>query len=137
MRARGVALLLALLLPAAGALGQKLMAVQAFAPGSMATVLGRRVVDPSGDEIGRLVDLLVDPEGKPRAAVLDVGGFLGIGTRRVAVVWEALRFVPAEADIRIVRDLTMEEVSSAPEFRGGDQPVQVLMPTPPKPPRLP
>lgn len=137
MSAKRLALLIALLLPGAALAGQKLVAVQAFAPNSLVGVLGRRVVDPSGDEIGRLVELLVDGDGKPRAAVLDVGGFLGIGTRRVAVAWEALRFAPAAQDIQVARDLTPEEVSAAPEFRGGDQPVQALMPAPPKPPRQP
>lgn len=137
MPAKRLVLLLALLAPHAALAGQKLIAVQAFAPSSILTVLGRRVVDPSGDEIGRLVDMLVDAEGKPKAAVLDVGGFLGIGARRVAVTWDALRFVPGTADISIVRDLTPEEVAAAPEFRSGDQPVQALMPTPPMPRRLP
>jgi hypothetical protein len=109
------------------------LAVQGFAPSSIGTILGRPILDPSGDEIGRLVDLLVDRDGQPRAAVIDVGGFLGIGMRRVAVAWEALRFAPDTGEIRIAEDVTTDEVAAAPEFRGTDQPVQVLLPRRVKP----
>jgi len=104
------------------------LAVQTFPPSSIGTILGRSIIDPSGDEIGRLVDLLVDRDGQPRAVIVDVGGFLGIGMRRVAIAWEALRFVPETGEIRIAKDVTTDEVAAAPEFRGADQPVQVLLP---------
>ena len=43
------------------------------------------VLDNDGKEIGRIVDVVVDPAGQPRAIVVDVGGFMGVGSRRVAV----------------------------------------------------
>ena len=47
---------------------------------TMATgVLGRQVHDADGREIGRIVDVVVDPAGQPRAIVVDVGGFNGCG----------------------------------------------------------
>ena len=125
---RVLRLALLLLLPALPAAADPALAVQAFAPASIATILGHAVLDPSGDEIGRLVDVLVDPDGRPRAAVLDVGGFLGIGMRRVAVAWEAFRFAPGTGEIRLTQDLSTDQVSAAPEFRGADQPMQILQP---------
>jgi hypothetical protein len=89
-------------------------------------VLGRSVFDASGDDIGRVVDVLVDGEGRPLAAVVDVGGFLGIGTRRVAVAWETLRFQRIDGVARISEDLTMDEVAAAPEYRGGDGVVEAI-----------
>ena len=60
-------------------------------------VLGLAVKDDGGKEIGRIVDVLVDHTGHPRAAVIDVGGFLGMGSRKVAVEWPALNFTMGKA----------------------------------------
>ena len=37
---------------------------------------------------------LVDGQGMARAAIIDFGGFLGVGSRKIAVAWQALHFVP-------------------------------------------
>ena len=103
-----------------------LAAQTVFPPGQLGSVLGRMVTDKSGDEIGRIVDLLVDADGRPRVVVLDVGGFLGIGMRRVAVAWRTLRFSHDIADPRITEDFTLDEVAAAPEYHGADQTVRVL-----------
>ncbi len=63
--------------------------------GEATGILGRTVHDPAGDTVGRIVDVLVDDQGQPRAAVIDFGGFMGVGNRRIAVVWRALHFLPA------------------------------------------
>ena len=84
----------------------------------MGTILGRNVFDSAGDNVGRLVDILVDKNGAPLAAVVDVGGFLGIGARRVAIAWTLLRFTVADGEMRIEMDLTFDSAAAAPEFQG-------------------
>jgi hypothetical protein len=44
--------------------------------------------------MGRIVDVVVDRTGQVRAAVIDLGGFLGVGSRKIAVDWNALSFPP-------------------------------------------
>ena len=61
-------------------------------------VLGKEVLDPAGADMGRIVDVVVDTSGEPRAAVIDFGGFLGVGSRKIAVDWNALHFSPAPGD---------------------------------------
>src|SRR5579872_23833 len=51
-----------------------------LAPAEAASVLGRPVRGPDGKDIGRVVDVLVDQAGHPRAAVIDFGGFMGVGS---------------------------------------------------------
>ena len=41
--------------------------------------------------MGRIVDVIVNRSGQVRAAIIDFGGFLGVGSRKVAVEWSALR----------------------------------------------
>jgi PRC-barrel domain len=57
-------------------------------PGS--SVLGIEV-RRAGTTIGRIIDLLVRSDGNVEAAVIEYGGFLGIGSRKVAIAWPELR----------------------------------------------
>lgn len=88
-------------------------------------VLGKSVRDAAGKEMGRIVNVIVDKSGQPRAAVIDFGGFLGVGSRKIAVDWSALRFAPGDKPDPITLDLTRDEVKAAPEYKDG-KPVVVL-----------
>ncbi len=90
------------------------------------SILGRNVLSAANEDMGRIVDVLVDGNGQTRAAIIDFGGFLGVGSRKIAVEWRALHFVPA-ADKRysIVLELTRDQVKPAPEFKEG-RPIVVL-----------
>src|SRR5262245_4910340 len=83
---------------------------------SVRGILGRAVQDADGKEMGRIIDVAVDPAGRVRAAIIDFGGFLGVGSRKIAVDWSALHFGSAakhEGDIRLA--LTQDELKAAPE----------------------
>ena len=85
-------------------------------------ILGREVLSSTGEDMGRIVDVLVDRSGQVRAAIIDFGGFLGVGSRKIAVEWNALRF---PADTKISLELTRDQVKAAPEYQDG-KPVVVL-----------
>src|SRR5436190_24174359 len=53
-------------------------------------ILGRDVRSAAGENMGRIVDVIVDRSGTVRAAVIDFGGFLGVGSRKIVVDWGAL-----------------------------------------------
>jgi hypothetical protein len=96
-------------------------------------ILGRKVLGPDDKEIGRVVDVLVDAGSNPRAVVIDVGGFLGVGARRIAVNWSDLTFPPTGSTADIKLDLTSEQISSAPPYTDQTQPASVVEPPPLKP----
>jgi PRC-barrel domain len=85
-----------------------------------ATILGRPVADVEGQNAGLLVDVIADATGAPIAGVIDVGGFLGVGTRRVAVAWTLLHFAPGPDGARIAMDLTIAAAAAAPAYQGPD-----------------
>jgi PRC-barrel domain len=89
-------------------------------------ILGREVRSAANEDMGRVVDVIVDREGNVRAAVIDFGGFLGVGSRKLVVDWGALRFggVANKRD-SITLELTKAQVSAAPEYKE-DSPVIVL-----------
>ena len=89
-------------------------------------VLGREVRSSTDENMGRIVDVLVDRSGQVRAAIIDFGGFLGLGSRKIAVDWNALHFpAPGKPGSRIALELTRDQVKAAPEYQEG-KPVVVL-----------
>ena len=92
-------------------------------------ILGRAVNGPEGKLVGHLTDVLVDGTGQPQAAVLDIGGFMGVGTRSIAVHWKALHFAPSDPKAPITLDLTLDEIKATPEYKGLDEkPAPVVAP---------
>ena len=89
-------------------------------------VLGRDVRGPHDEDMGRIVDVIVDRAGVVRAAVIDFGGFLGVGSRKIVVDWNALHFARiANKGDSITLELTKEQVNAAPEYKE-DAPIVVL-----------
>ena len=89
-------------------------------------VLGRDVLSSANENMGRIVDVIVDRNGHVRAAVIDFGGFLGVGSRKIVVDWNALRFgkIVNKKD-SITLELTKAQVAAAPEYKE-DAPMVVL-----------
>jgi hypothetical protein len=92
-------------------------------------ILGKEVRSAADEDMGRIVDVIVDGEGRARAAIIDFGGFLGVGSRKIAVDWKALHFVPsASRPNGVVLELTRDQVKPAPEYKEG-KPIVVLGPS--------
>lgn len=88
------------------------------------SVLGKELV-ASGRNAGRIVDVLTDEAGRVRAVVVDYGGFLGVGSRKIAVAWSDLRFDPDGSEGEVITDLPPERLGTAPEVKAG-KPVVVI-----------
>lgn len=121
---RGGTLVVLLLTAAAPQPGE----VQQVPPEQAIAVLGRTVSDTTGKDIGRLVDVLVSGEGQPQAAVIDFGGFLGVGSRKIAVQWNMLHFAPTDPKRPITLELTQEQIKAAPEYKDPAKPAPVVVP---------
>ena len=95
-----------------------------LSPSGLESVLGREVRTEGDRDLGRIIDVLADPEGRVRAVVIEFGGFLGIGTRKIAVDWTALHFDAASPHSFWLVDVRRDEVRAAPEYKP-DAPVLV------------
>lgn len=98
-------------------------------PGSAASrlesILGREVRTRDEGDSGRIVDLLAEPNGNVHAVVIEFGGFLGIGTRKIAVEWRALQFEGLDKQPVAIVDVTRDQLRVAPEWKPGE-PAAVL-----------
>lgn len=97
------------------------------------SLLGKGVRAANGDDLGRVIDVIIDKEGRPRAAIIDFGGFLGVGSRKIAVDWRSLRFSADGKVGRITMTLNRNQVRVSPEYKPGD-PIVVLGPASPSVP---
>jgi sporulation protein YlmC with PRC-barrel domain len=112
---------------------------------------GTRVYGANNESIGDISDLLLDKQGQVVAAIVGVGGFLGIGQKDVAVPFQALEIVPEggasgsgsgtssspattgsagtagsgtgtmNPDRVVLRNMTRADLESAPSFRSDGQ----------------
>jgi len=76
-------------------------------------IVGKTVVSQQGEEIGEIEEVVMDTTSQQQLAVIDVGGFLGIGEKSVAVAFEQLQL---SEDGRVKSDLTRETLQSQPEY---------------------
>jgi len=93
-------------------------------------ILGKKIVGPDGKELGLVVDVLVDAEGHPRAAVIDFGGFLGVGSRKIAIDWRLLKLTPGQPDWKISLNLDRAEIQAAPEYKPDEASAKIVGPAP-------
>jgi hypothetical protein len=97
------------------------------APHEATGVLGKKVKGPDGkDVVGAIVDILVDGQGHSRAAIIDFGGFLGVGSRKIAVDWDLLTFRPDDVTTPVQLRLDRTQIQAAPEYKDPTQPAEVV-----------
>jgi hypothetical protein len=85
-------------------------------PREVATaILGTKAEGPDGEDIGLVVDIIVDHNSRPAAVVIDFGGFLGVGSRKIAIDWRLVRVKPgAKSPVRV--KISRGDLEGAPEF---------------------
>lgn len=78
--------------------------------------------DANWDDIGEVSDIIMTPEGQAQAVLVDIGGFLGIGEKTVAVSMDQLSIVPDGdnvGDFFVAFSSSREALENAPEFDMG------------------
>ena len=88
---------------------------------SAGTLCGDPVVNPSGEDLGRVEELMIDlDDGRVAYAVLSFGGFMGIGNKLFAIPFEALEL--DSENHRFILDTPREKLEAAPGFDKDDWP---------------
>ncbi len=82
---------------------------------SATTLIGDSVVNRKGEDLGKIEDLMIEPEqGRVSYAVLSFGGFLGVGDKLFAVPMQTLKL--SREDKRFILDADKEKLKNAPGF---------------------
>lgn len=80
-------------------------------------LIGRDVYDSTGREIGEIEDIVFNREGRVTAALVDVGGFLGVGQRRVALDLTQVRM---QDDRLVLQTMTRDQMQQLPPYSQGN-----------------
>jgi len=91
-------------------------------------LIGSAVYDPANMSLGDINDIVADKDGRVKAVVIGVGGFLGIGEKNVAVIPADLKRVAHAGGWRYQLNTTKEELNAAPEFRLPEPPAALPAP---------
>ena len=84
-------------------------------------VNGTDVYNPAGEKLGSIDSLMIDKfTGKVRYAVMEFGGFLGIGTDLYPLPWDGLKYDTSKDGY--VVSVTKEQLDNAPRYVGGAVP---------------
>jgi ribosomal 30S subunit maturation factor RimM len=88
-------------------------------------MIGETVTNAANENIGDINDVIINEQGQVQAAVIGVGGFLGIGEKNVAVEWDSFTVTPQadnDADkVKVQLNATKETLEAAPAYaRLGD-----------------
>jgi len=77
----------------------------------------QNVYDPQENKIGEVKDLVLDRGGKVTAAIISVGGFLGMGEKDIAVAFSDLRATERNNKWWLTVNATKDELKNATGFR--------------------
>lgn len=81
---------------------------------------GARVYGSNDADVGEISELLVTDNGKLDRAIIDVGGFLGLGEKPVAVTMDELQILREDDGdgVRVYIDATQNTLKKMPEYEG-------------------
>jgi sporulation protein YlmC with PRC-barrel domain len=77
---------------------------------------GATVYDAQNQKLGDIKDIILDKDGKVAAVVLDVGAFLGVGGKYVAVGMNDLKITQDNNKPRFAVDMTKDQLKAAQAF---------------------
>jgi sporulation protein YlmC with PRC-barrel domain len=85
-------------------------------------VEGTAVYNDAGEKLGSIDDLMIDKNsGQICYAVLEFGGFLGMGTDRYPIPWNVLKYDTGKGGYTV--PLNKAKLENAPKYRDQEVPI--------------
>jgi sporulation protein YlmC with PRC-barrel domain len=78
-------------------------------------LIGQSIVNASGEIVGEVESVVIDKDGNAKYIIAGVGGFLGIGEKHVALMWDELTIT--ENGDRVMANVTKEQLEALPEHQ--------------------
>jgi len=95
-------------------------------------VIGAKVRNDNKDTVGTVQDIYVDASGAIKTVVISVGGFLGVGSKDVAVKWSDVKQSRDGKSVLLTTALSKDELKSMPDYKyERRQPSQAATPSTP------
>lgn len=82
-------------------------------------LVGKDVYGADNRNMGEVEDVVMGTNGQVESVLVDVGGFLGIGARRVAIPVSQIQL---GQDDRLTTTMTEAQAKELPEYKEGQRP---------------
>jgi len=83
-------------------------------------VVGLAVINNANESIGKVSEVLLDKTGKVAGVVVDVGGFLGIGTHPVKLAWNQIKLANQDGSLQAVVNMDKNALKEMPEYKASN-----------------
>jgi sporulation protein YlmC with PRC-barrel domain len=78
---------------------------------------GAKIQTHSDEEIGSVQELIIDENGQVIAILVNIGGFLGMGKKEVAIGWSHVTLSGTPEDRVLLIDVSSDDLKEAPEYK--------------------
>jgi len=80
-------------------------------------LVGAKVRNANGDSVGKVEDLYVNERGTIKTLVVSVGGFLGVGSKDVAVNWNDIKYSRDGKSVVLTTGLSTDALKALPDYK--------------------
>jgi sporulation protein YlmC with PRC-barrel domain len=84
---------------------------------SAGSLIGKTVKNAANESVGKISDFYLDASGDVKLVVVSVGGFLGVGSKDVAVPWADLKFGRDGNTTTVMTGWTKESLKAMPDYQ--------------------
>jgi sporulation protein YlmC with PRC-barrel domain len=84
---------------------------------SAEALIGKTVKNATNENVGKIDDVYLDASGSVKLVVVSVGGFLGVGSKTVAVPWADLKFGRDGSSITVLTNWTKDSMKAMPDYK--------------------
>jgi hypothetical protein len=75
------------------------------------------VKNEANETVGEIEEVFVGPDGAIKTIVVSVGGFLGMGTKNVAVKWSDLKIARDGRNLMVKTNWTKDSLKAMPDYK--------------------
>ncbi len=95
--------------------GQKFITEESGQQMLSSNLVGMSVTNSNNDDIGKIDNLLLNKDGNLTGVVVSVGGFLGIGSKHIALPMSEVQINPGQKKAMV--SLSKDDLKNAPDFK--------------------
>lgn len=88
----------------------------------LSDITGSNIKNSNGEDVATLDTVLIQPNGQITDGVVAVGGFMGLGTKKVKVAWNEFQFSPTDHTLVLAK--SNEEIEAMPEYVAPEKPAE-------------
>lgn len=85
------------------------------------SLLGTKVRNSNKESIGKINDIYLDKDAKVTDVVISVGGFLGVGSKDVAVKWSDITIGQEDNSAVLTTSLSKDALTALPDYTKSDR----------------